>query len=106
MLIFQHDFAFTAPPSSSICLGNISLPQSGVYTLVRNNIPIVCKAAELSGTAQASIVMLVHLVNDTSSTFYSMPLSPGQRTSAIFDSINVTGSGTLTYVTIFPVDQL
>jgi hypothetical protein len=62
------------------------------------------KAAELSLTG-TNAVLKVHLVGDPATSYYLMPLTAGNRTSALFDKIIQSGTTvTLANIVLFMVE--
>lgn len=87
----------TIQPSKSLPGSSISYT-AGVYSIPSSQWG---KAAELAAGATDG-VLVVHLVDDPATQWYSMPLTAGNRTAAIFDKIRESGTTvTEASVTIF-----
>lgn len=76
---------------------------AGVYACAVSGKPVVCQAAELV-TGGTNGTLYVHLINDPIGTWYPMPLTAGNRATALFDAIDDGGSITSnTGIILFPL---
>jgi hypothetical protein len=90
-------------PSASI--GTWTFDAAGRFKVRKGGMPATAIAVELA-TAGTPGTLRVHLIGDEPGEWYDMPLTAGNRTSALFDEVDDGGTITAsTNITIFVMPQ-